>query len=120
MNNKTLGYIVVVFTLLLLAAPAIYNAAGHGLFASKRAPAAPELERPRNAKECVEPTDYMRKNHQKLLLNERVSAVREGIRTASHSLNNCKSCHKSREKFCDKCHEYIGVKPDCFGCHNLP
>jgi len=117
MSNKTLGFIVVAFVLVLLAAPAIYTAKGYGLF--KEAPA-PELVLPENEKQCVESTEYMRANHMNLLLNERDNAVREGVRTVSHSLSNCKTCHEKREEFCDRCHEYMGIQPECFDCHKLP
>jgi hypothetical protein len=117
MNDRTFGAIVTAVVFLLLAAPFIYTAMGSGMFA--KAPA-PKLTLPANAKECVAPTDWMRANHQKLLLHERDDSVREGIRTVKNSLGNCKSCHTKREEFCDSCHEYIGAKLECFECHYMP
>lgn len=75
---------------------------------------------------CVEDTDYMRKNHMKLLLHQRDETMRKGIRTTKHSLKNCIECHASKktntvvgssENFCQSCHTYTAVKIDCFECH---
>ncbi len=75
---------------------------------------------------CVEDTDFMRRNHMRLLVHQRDRTVHEGIRTEKHSLANCVSCHASRETgrvtgspdaFCEGCHRYAAVKLDCFECH---
>ena len=75
---------------------------------------------------CVEDTEYMRKNHMKLLLHQRDKTVHQGIRTKRHSLKNCIECHASKtnnsvaaskENFCQSCHSYTAVKLDCFECH---
>lgn len=29
----------------------------------------------------------------------------------SDSIANCKGCHANTATFCDKCHDYVGVKP---------
>ena len=60
----------------------------------------------------------MRHSHMKLLFHNRDKAVREGIR--NEGLTACRSCHKHRDKFCEKCHDYIGVEPECWNCHNYP
>ena len=70
--------------------------------------------------ECVRPADWMRRNHMDFLKDSRNLAVREGIRIKDSSLKNCITCHKSREKFCDRCHAYVAVAPNCFECHNYP
>ena len=42
---------------------------------------------------------------------------------ACHSLTRgiddalCLDCHKNKSNFCDKCHDYMGVKPYCWECH---
>ncbi|MBF0284980.1 MAG: hypothetical protein HQL51_11035 [Magnetococcales bacterium] len=69
---------------------------------------------------CLKPTDWMRRNHMDFLKHSREDTVREGVRNAKESFLNCKSCHVSREQFCDRCHNYASVKPDCFECHNYP
>lgn len=75
---------------------------------------------------CVEDTDYMRKNHMKLLMHQRDETMHKGVRTVKHSLKNCIECHASQktntvagsnENFCQSCHAYTAVKIDCFECH---
>jgi hypothetical protein len=84
----------------------------------------PNLEKPKNASNCVEDIEFMRANHMNILKEERERAVRYGIRSKKHSLKNCFTCHTDKTKFCDRCHAYAGVKPTCFsnsgGCHNSP
>jgi hypothetical protein len=80
-------------------------------------------------KRCVEDTAFMRANHMKLLVTWREAAVREGNRlyTARDgrifetSLSNtCLKCHSNKQQFCDRCHNYVGAKPNCFSCHIIP
>jgi hypothetical protein len=75
---------------------------------------------------CVEDTEFMRKNHMKLLLHQRDETVINGVRAPRYSLDNCIECHASRktnsvvgsnDNFCQSCHAYAGVKLDCFECH---
>jgi len=76
--------------------------------------------------QCVEDTQFMRRNHMELLKHHRDRTVHEGIRTTQHSLANCVACHAGRETgrvtgssdaFCEGCHRYAAVKLDCFECH---
>ncbi|PKN20322.1 MAG: menaquinol oxidoreductase [Deltaproteobacteria bacterium HGW-Deltaproteobacteria-6] len=80
-------------------------------------------------KRCVEDTPSMRKSHMKLLNAWRDEAVREGNRlytakdgrTFEKSLTGtCLKCHSNKEQFCDRCHNYLGARPTCFGCHIVP
>ena len=32
----------------------------------------------------------------------------------------CVKCHSNKERFCDRCHDYAGVKPTCWNCHIVP
>ena len=74
---------------------------------------------------CVEETALMRRDHPDMLKAQRDLTVREGIRTAKHSLKQCVSCHAAKQSgsvlgengFCQSCHDYAGVKSDCFDCH---
>ena len=74
---------------------------------------------------CVAPVAEMRRNHMKMLFDQRDRTMREGIRTTRFSLKNCVECHASRETgsvlgeegFCSSCHAYASVKIDCFQCH---
>lgn len=79
--------------------------------------------------QCVEDTDFMRKNHMELLLHQRDDTVQRGIRTKKYSLNECLVCHAVKGEnnqpvkvadprhFCAQCHNYAAVKVDCFQCH---
>ena len=80
-------------------------------------------------KECVEPTPYMRANHMELVKSWREAVVREENRVYvnregkkySMSLSQtCLGCHSNKERFCDACHSYSGVKPNCWDCHVVP
>jgi [DsrC]-trisulfide reductase subunit J len=75
---------------------------------------------------CVADTEYMRRNHMKLLLHQRDETVHAGVRPQDTSLERCIACHASREtksvvgsdrNFCQGCHSYAAVKIDCFECH---
>jgi len=78
---------------------------------------------------CVEDTDYMRRNHMKVLNHHRDKTVHEGIRTKQHSLKGCIDCHATpnaagqktvlgKDHFCQSCHSYAAVSVDCFQCHS--
>ncbi len=32
----------------------------------------------------------------------------------------CMDCHSNKSKFCDQCHNYMGVTPYCWDCHIAP
>jgi len=80
-------------------------------------------------KRCVEDAAFMRKSHMKMLDAWRDEAIREGHRlytakdgrTFEKSLSGtCIRCHSNKDQFCDRCHDYVGAKPSCFNCHNVP
>jgi hypothetical protein len=71
----------------------------------------------------------MRKNHMSLLLTWRQLAVREGDREYVASdgkhydmrlTGTCLRCHSNKAEFCDRCHDYVPVKPRCWNCHVIP
>ena len=77
--------------------------------------------------QCVEDTQWMRKNHMHMLKHQRDEALRKGIRDEKISLKNCIECHASMkddsviaraDSFCVGCHKYEAVKLDCFECHS--
>lgn len=89
----------------------------------------PKLELPKDKKECIEAKDYIRVNHKNILENWRISVVRAGLRiyeARNHkkytmSLNQtCMQCHTDKTKFCDQCHNYVGVTNKCWDCHIYP
>lgn len=80
-------------------------------------------------KQCIEATQYMRDNHMQLLNDWRTQVVRDGkeIYVASDGKqyamsleNTCFQCHTNKAEFCDQCHNYAGVEPDCWSCHVEP
>jgi hypothetical protein len=77
--------------------------------------------------QCVDDPKFMRTNHMKMIVHQRDDTMRLGIRGGKYSLAECVNCHASKkdnnvlgdsEHFCQGCHEYAAVKPDCFECHS--
>ena len=77
--------------------------------------------------QCVDDPKFMRKNHMEMIRHQRDDTMRLGIRGGKYSLAGCVNCHASKkdnsvigdsEHFCQGCHEYAAVKPDCFECHS--
>lgn len=80
--------------------------------------------------QCVRDTEWMRRNHMKLLMQVRDDVVHRGIRNPDETLPGCMNCHASRaangryvsatspQFFCNSCHRYAGVTTDCFSCHS--
>jgi len=89
----------------------------------------PELQKPKQGKECVLPTQEMRAEHMQLLNEWRDEVVRDKEHYY-HSPNGkvywksltktCMKCHTDKEKFCDKCHNSLDVSPYCWDCHVVP
>ena len=99
------------------------------VLANESAASVPELEIVTEEENCVESVPYMRAKHMDLLNDWRQSVVREGDRTYISSsgreynkslTGTCLDCHSNKAEFCDKCHDYAGVKPSCWGCHIVP
>jgi|YelNatPaOPRAMG01_1025707.scaffolds.fasta_scaffold00064_37 hypothetical protein len=95
-------------------------------------PPQPKLDTPAiqqlaaNDKHCVLPTEEMRAYHMQLLISWRDQVVRTGNRIwvspsgqkYEPSLSNtCLGCHSNKAEFCDQCHNYAAVTPNCWGCH---
>ncbi|MHB1051573.1 MAG: hypothetical protein ACYCZT_00680 [Thiobacillus sp.] len=87
----------------------------------------PVITKAVKGEQCVEPTEYMRRNHMDVLDGHRDKTVIEGIRTKKYSLKECINCHASektgsvaaaKDDFCISCHSYASVKIDCFECHS--
>jgi len=86
-----------------------------------------ETEKPKNVKECVLKTEKMRDVHMVLLNEWRDDVIRNGKRVFKGDsgkdfnmslTNTCMGCHENKDKFCDKCHNEVGVNPYCWNCHN--
>lgn len=93
----------------------------------------PSLDTPEinalSSKECILDTDYMASSHMELLADWKVAVVRDGNRVFvtdngkefEMSLQNtCLECHSNKEEFCDACHNYAEVDPNCWDCHVDP
>lgn len=87
----------------------------------------PAITEARKGTQCVNDTEFMRKNHMKVLDHQRDETVLQGIRTKRYSLKQCIDCHASektgsvaasKDDFCVSCHSYAAVKIDCFDCHS--
>jgi len=113
-----------VLFVLVLAWPAIYTAAlGTGRDR-------PVLEMVTAEKQCLESTDFMRRQHMTLLKNDwRETVVRKGARDYAAAdgkvypmslTKTCLGCHPNKANFCDRCHNYVAVKPACWNCHIVP
>ncbi len=96
----------------------------YGIGRGKGAP--PELQKPAEAKQCIEPTSFMRARHMELLDGWRDAVVREqqhvyvasdGQRWDMSLTRTCLRCHAEPKNFCIKCHEYAGVDAFCWDCH---
>ncbi len=85
-------------------------------------------------RKCVMPTEWMRANHMQMLVDWRENVIRsrdkgypsaddrlfvnpEGKQYLASLSNTCMECHSNKSKFCDQCHNYVAVTPNCWGCH---
>ena len=118
MNDKPVIWFGIIVFLAIFTFP-VWNAR------LKAAPV-PEIQLPKDQKQCVASKEYMRAAHMQLLDDWRDSVVRSGNRiyTAADGKrynmslqNECMTCHNDKAKFCDKCHDYLGVAPYCWDCH---
>ena len=114
----------------LIAVPVLYNAV------SGKAAAPPDLDlntpviQKLDEKKCIEGTTYMQASHMQMLDTWRDEVSRNGKRVYVASdgkeynmslSNTCLECHSNKEKFCDRCHGYVGVRePVCWTCHVVP
>jgi hypothetical protein len=80
----------------------------------------------RKGDHCIRDEAYMRRHHMDMLKHKRDLTMHQGVRTKEDSLQNCIACHASQktnsvtgdDNFCQSCHNYVGVKLDCFECHS--
>lgn len=132
--NKSLPGIAM-FMVMLVAMLVVMFMAMLGLFTGAALAGGVRLPEPPRGKGevCVAPTEMMRKNHFRWLNHQRDLTVHNGIRSGRHSLVRCVQCHVQTDadgrfiaidapgQFCQTCHAFTAVKPDCFECHaNTP
>jgi hypothetical protein len=127
MKDKVKIYIGVLIFLGLVSFPVWYRVvlgkAGHRPDIVIQTKNAPGKDR------CVMPAEYMRASHMNLLKDWRETVVRRGDRNYfspdgrafQRSLTNtCLDCHSNKSTFCDSCHKYTAVNPNCWDCHVAP
>jgi hypothetical protein len=82
-----------------------------------------------DAGECVKDKAYMTAWHMDLLnqwrddvvrRNDRVPVLVAGKEWEKSLTRTCLGCHGSYQQFCNECHRYADVKPDCWQCHVIP
>ena len=95
------------------------------VFADNKGPFIPKGK----GESCVAETDFMRRDHMRLLVHQRDETVLRELRDEPFSLSECVDCHvqvsddgvplrvDAEGQFCQSCHAYAAVKIDCFGCH---
>jgi len=119
--DKIIPALIIFF--LLITLPFWYS------WASGKAAYAPEPEIITQEKQCLETKQWMREKHMDLLTEWKESAVRQGKRTyvardgREYEISltaTCLRCHSNKAEFCDRCHDYVGTKPDCWHCHTPP
>jgi hypothetical protein len=123
MRDKGRIYIGLLVFLVLATVPIWYNVA--------RSPqtAPPELVLPEGEGACMADADYMRREHMTMVMDWRDEVVREndriftapdGNRYYKSLTTTCLDCHENKDEFCDRCHDYLSVKPYCWECHVVP
>ncbi len=96
-----------------------------------QATAGPDIVKPTRSQQCIESTEYMKANHMQLLVQWREDVVRNGDRSyvatdgkqyEKSLTGTCLSsrCHANKAEFCDRCHDYSYVQPNCWNCHTAP
>jgi hypothetical protein len=108
----------------LLLFPVFYNAGK-----AAKAPERVLTEKAKAAQQCVEPKSFMTTEHMKMLDEWRQQVVRDDVRYYKSTSGRmyykglqttCMDCHSNKSKFCDQCHNYMGVAPYCWDCHIAP
>jgi hypothetical protein len=118
------GKIIVglIIFIVLISFPIWYNVAGG------KAGYVPDLEKAKG-ENCVEDTEWMRNSHMDLLDDWRDRVVRDGERMYKgvdgkmyemSMTHTCLDCHENKDRFCDRCHDYLSVSPYCWECHVDP
>ncbi len=98
-------------------------------FGGEKAVPKPVLPANLSGQQCVLSAEDMRGSHMDILNEWRDRVVRNGERIYTNEdgrefvmslQNTCLGCHTNYEEFCQKCHDYLGVKPYCWECHIIP
>ncbi len=126
--NQFLGLSALGFAILGLAAFIAVFAWGMSSSQASDIPV-PNLAKAVKGSKNVGSLEAIRRDHGRLLLNQREETLRQGIRGGDYSLKECVACHATKspnidggkvrtiEPFCSQCHTYAAVSIDCFECH---
>lgn len=124
--NKHRNIIIGIVVLVILFTYPFWGSFGKSAEAPEISLNTPEIQALTD-KQCIEDAEFMRTNHMQLLSDWKVSVVREGNRTYvseasgeqyTMSLQNtCLECHSNKDQFCDACHDYTDITPNCWTCH---
>ncbi len=123
MYNSGKVIVGLIIFLILITFPVWYN------IATGKAGYVPELEKASKGDDCVRDAEWMTSHHMDLLNEWRDEVVRdgdrftttaEGVRYEKSLSSTCLDCHENKDRFCDRCHDYMGVEPYCWSCHVVP
>jgi len=93
----------------LFLSPFIYDAG--------KAAKAPDPELTAKAKEAKECVKW---RHTVVRDGERYYKAKNGKAYYKSLQTTCLDCHSNKSKFCDQCHNYVGMVPYCWTCHIVP
>ena len=92
--------------------------------------APPDVVKPASGQCVLADSLEMRETHMTLLNTWRDEVVRGGERFYEYTdkegtthrvekslTNTCLNCHSNKAEFCDRCHDYVDIKPYCWDCH---
>jgi hypothetical protein len=122
MRDKTRIYIGLVVFLALITFPIWYN------IISGEQSEPPEIIKPEEG-QCILSAEEMRTAHMQMVMDWREEVVRDdqrilttadGRRFDKSLTRTCLGCHADKAEFCDRCHDYLAVKPYCWDCHVDP
>jgi hypothetical protein len=122
MRDKARIFIGLVVFLALITFPIWYN------MVSGEQAEPPDIVTPDDGA-CLLDAEEMRTEHMQMIMDWRDEVVRDkqrihttadGRRFDKSLTRTCLDCHANKAEFCDRCHDYLGVKPYCWDCHIVP
>lgn len=117
---------MLIIFIVLVAFPFLYNKTIGKTSAKLKVSLDTPVIKKMSKKQCIKPTNVMRNEHMKILDEWRKSVIRngereygiiDGVKYEKSLEKTCIHCHSNKKDFCDKCHNYVNVKPYCWNCH---
>ena len=68
----------------------------------------------------LEAVGCYRRRDEAVRSNERIYVTADGRRYDKSLTRTCLGCHQNKANSCDRCHDYLDVKPYCWECHVDP